>query len=282
MDDELVLHEIAEVDAGLEVEKINDSTSWLAFVKTPANRRRLGIIVLFGAAAQLAGNGVVQYFLVPVLRQVGITKPAQTAGINSGLSVWNWLCAIIGALLVERVGRRTLVLFSFAGMLICFTIVTGLSGGYASTKNPSLGLSIVPFIFLFMGFYSSALTPVPLLYIPEITPLSIRAKAVGLYLTCTNLFLAFNNFVNPIALAAIGWKYYFVYIGTLVAAGALFYFFCRETKNLSTEEAAMVYEDAETKAKALEASQAAEAQLHRIQRDANQDKLSLHEVENKA
>jgi MFS family permease len=201
LQDPLVLQQIVDIKAALDLEIIAKSSKWIDFVKTPGNRRRALIIISIALSTQLSGNGVVQYFLVPVLRQAGITLPAQTAGINGGLAVWNWFASMLGASLVERAGRRTLVLTSSAGMLACFIVITALSGGYAQTHHAALGISIVPFIFFFMAFYSVALTPLPYLYIPEISSLSMRAKSIALLITTTNICLAFNNFVNPIALA---------------------------------------------------------------------------------
>jgi MFS family permease len=120
MDDELVLFELREIKAGVEIDRISGSGGWLTFFKNPSMRRRLAIIVLIGTANQCSGNGIVNYYLVPILKQVGISKPAQTSGINGGLSVWSWFCAMGGAFLVDRIGRRKLFLISFAGMFVRF------------------------------------------------------------------------------------------------------------------------------------------------------------------
>jgi hypothetical protein len=53
---------------------------------------------------------------------------------------------------------------------------------------------------------------------------------------------AFNQFANPIALAAITWKYYAVYIGIDIIVLALIYFFFPETKNLTIEEVSLVFD----------------------------------------
>jgi MFS family permease len=86
-------------------------------------------------------------------------------------------------------------------MLGSFVLITALSGAYATQRHPSLGLAMVPFIFIFMGFYSIGLTPVPYLYVPEISSTSMRAKSMALYIAVNNVTIAFNSFVNPIALA---------------------------------------------------------------------------------
>ena len=53
---------------------------------------------------------------------------------------------------------------------------------------------------------------------------------------------AFNQFVNPIALAAITWKYYAVYIAIDCVYVVVIYFFFPETKKLSIEEISVVFD----------------------------------------
>lgn len=85
MDDELVIFELAEIKAQMELSNKSKETSWMTFINVASNRRRIGTIILIGLCTQLAGNGVVQYYLVPILKTVGITEAPQTAGINGGL-----------------------------------------------------------------------------------------------------------------------------------------------------------------------------------------------------
>ena len=64
-----------------------------------------------------------------------------------------------------------------------------------------------------------------------------------------------------VALAAITWKYYICYIVVQVIFLVLFYFFLRETRNLTTEEAAVVYDSAHVRDAALEAEKKLRAAL---------------------
>ena len=56
--------------------------------------------------------------------------------------------------------------------------------------------------------------------------------------------------MNPIALSAIGWKYYIVYCCWLVVEFVFVYVFIVETKGLSLEETAALF-DGEDAARAL-------------------------------
>ncbi|KAL8277863.1 hypothetical protein RQP46_009682 [Phenoliferia psychrophenolica] len=265
MDDPLVLMELKEIEAAVVTEELANTGSWLTFFKTPGGRRRLGIIIMIGTATQWAGNGIISYYLVPVLKQVGIVMPAQTAGINEALAISNFFFAIAGALNVERVGRRPLFLASLAGMIVFMSIMCGVSGGYAKTHHAATGIAIVPFIFAFMAAYSMALTPLPSLYVPETSPLALRAKSLALLSFSQNVAQAFNQFANPIALKAITWKYYIVYICVLCFYLVAFYFTIRETRGCTVEEAAVVYDSANHREAALASErkirQAAEASL---------------------
>jgi hypothetical protein len=52
----------------------------------------------------------------------------------------------------------------------------------------------------------------------------------------------FNTFVNPIALEAIGWKYYFLFIVVLVAMVFTVYFFYPETCGYTLEHMAVIFD----------------------------------------
>jgi H+/Cl- antiporter ClcA len=64
----------------------------------------------------------------------------------------------------------------------------------------------------------------------------------------------FNTFVNPIALNAIAWRYYIVFVVVLLAFGLTAYFFYPETKGYSLEQIAVIFdgEDAFVRAGTME------------------------------
>ena len=81
-------------------------------------------------------------------------------------------------------------------MLLFFTLQTICSARYATTKSETAAHAVIVFIFLFSS-YAIAFSPSPVPYTLEIHPYPLRAKG-----------FAVLNFVNPVALQNIGWKYY--------------------------------------------------------------------------
>lgn len=59
VEDELVQYEIVEIQRALEAENANKQVSYLDFLKTPANRRRLFVICVISIGTNWLGNGVV-------------------------------------------------------------------------------------------------------------------------------------------------------------------------------------------------------------------------------
>ena len=201
MNDPLVLLEMREITANIELDRAAPTAGWSAFFKTAGNRRRFFVIILIGTATQWIGNGIVSYFLVAILKQVGITQSSQTAGINGGISIWSWFVAMTGASLSNKFGRRSLFLTSLVGALISFIMITALSGSYATTGNSATGVAMIPFLFLFNAAYALAFTPIPLLYTPEISPFALRAKSASLLPLAQNCAQSFNQVSHMVTLA---------------------------------------------------------------------------------
>lgn len=82
-------------------------------------------------------------------------------------------------------------------------------------------------------------------YPAEIWPYQLRARGVALTQLSTASAIFFNIFVNPIALDAIGWKYYIVFAVILLIITVTIYFFYPETMGHSLEEMAIVFDGIE-------------------------------------
>lgn len=156
--DPLVIYQVVEIESTIAVEKESSSSaSYADMIKTPGNRHRLFISISLGIFAQWAGNGIVSYYLPLVLDSVGVTSVTNQTLISACLNVWNLLWAIAAANSVDRLGRRLLFLTSATTMLISFVIITGLSGSFAESGSSSVGLAVIPFLFVFFAGYDIAM-----------------------------------------------------------------------------------------------------------------------------
>ncbi|PYI10923.1 general substrate transporter [Aspergillus sclerotiicarbonarius CBS 121057] len=243
----LVQGQMAEIRAALDSEsKLAASASYLDMFKTPGNRRRLLISVSLAWFAQWGGVGVVAFYLTDVLKSVGITQANDQLVITACLQKWNLLCAVIAACFMNRVGKRPLFHASAIVMLASYILITGLSGSFAANDSRSVGIAVVPFLFVYYAGYSVALTPLLTAYPCEIWQFNLRSKGLSLTWISSSVFAVFNSLVNPIALEAIGWKYYFVFLVVLLVYGATEYFLYPETKGYSLEQIRTLFDGDET------------------------------------
>ena len=239
----LVAYEMEEIEQTIRLEReAAQSGSYMDMFKTKGNRHRLFISVTLGIFAQWNGNGVVGYYLPIILTNSGITSVTSQTLINGCLQIWNLICAVTAAILVDHLGRRFLFLFSSIGMFVCQVIISGLSGSYANTGNKSTGLAVVPFLFLFYGSYDVAFTPLVVSYPAEIWNFALRARGLAVALFSTYCAVFFNIFVNPIALESITWKYYIVYSVILIVIILTCYFTYPETRGHTLEEMALIFD----------------------------------------
>jgi MFS family permease len=138
-----VQYEYTEICAAIEEEEKSHRTEYMDFFRTSGNRHRLGVLLAIAWGQNWIGNGLISYYLSPILATIGITNPAQTTGINGGLQIWNLFFALLGSSMVERLGRRPLWLTSTAGMFVSNICIMGLSAGFAQTKDKVIGTAVM-------------------------------------------------------------------------------------------------------------------------------------------
>ncbi|GAQ44211.1 hypothetical protein AtubIFM56815_006903 [Aspergillus tubingensis] len=239
----LVAYEFSEITSTIQAEQeAHSSGSYMEMVKTPGNRWRLMISITLGLFAQWTGNGVISYYLSLILDSIGITTVRDQTLISACLQMWDLIFAILGAFLIDKLGRRPLFLSSAGIMFVSYVLVTALSGSFQSTNNSATGAAVIPFLFIYFSGYCIALTPFLTSYPCEIWPYRLRSRGLTVTWVATIIGMFFNTFVNPIALDAIGWRYYIVFIVVLVLFAVTAFFFYPETKGYSLEQVAVIFD----------------------------------------
>lgn len=239
----LVRFEVAEIQTALEQEKEQKAMKWSEFIRTPGNRRRLYILIFVGYITQWSGNGLTSYYLPKILDSINITSPETQLLINALISIFKVVCSIVCALLIDRVGRRGLILFGTITMFLVFVIwtITSALNQERNFEDKQLASTVVAMIFLFHLGYQP-LAAAAIVYVIESAPFSLRAKTSMIFQFCAYTASVFNNFVNPIAMDAIEWRYYIVYCVILASEIVITYFYLPETRGRGLEEIAEIFD----------------------------------------
>lgn len=177
-----------------------------------------------------------------IFTAVGITDPDTQLLINGCLNIYNFIIAIIAGLLCDKIGRRPLFIASTIGMFVFWVLQTVCFALYSETGNVTAAHTFIAMIFLFYAFYDIAFTPLIVTYTVEILPFALRAKGFTVFNFSLTLSLIFNQYINPIALSALGWKYYIVYVCWLAFEIGFIWVFLIETKNRTLEETAALFD----------------------------------------
>ena len=243
---DLIEYEMTEIQMAIEQEKLAAKTNYKDLFRTKANLKRMWIICWVAVFMQLSGNGLVSYYLSKVLASIGYTSTNEQLIINAGLMIYNLGVSVIQSFwLVPWVKKRVLLMkLSVGGMLLSYVIWTILSAKATQNdfQNKALGKAVLAFIFLYYFFYNLGLNGLPFTYATEILPYTIRAKGLSVFTLVQFIVMIYNGFVNPIAMDAIDWKYYIVYVCILAVEFVICFSFI-ETSGRTLEEVADVFGD---------------------------------------
>lgn len=86
--DPLVRLEYDEIVKGIEIEEANSQTHYTDYLKAN-NRSRLFLLVVIAIGTNWVGNGIVSYYLSPILNNIGIVSTIKQSELNFGLQLWN-------------------------------------------------------------------------------------------------------------------------------------------------------------------------------------------------
>jgi sugar porter (SP) family MFS transporter len=210
---------------------------------------RLGCNMAVSVFGQWAGNSVLSYYFGAVLDTCGFTDPVTQANITLINSSQQFFFAICGALLVDRIGRRPLLLFSFSGCCVIWfgmTVASAMfnqspqtvraSDGTWQHSNTAASWASLAMIFLFGTVYSIGITPLQALYPVEVLSFEARAKGMAFSYLAVNAAGLLNQFVWPVALLSIGWKTYIVFTAQDAVQALIIWLFLPETQGRTLEE----------------------------------------------
>ncbi|KAF1995058.1 hexose transporter [Amniculicola lignicola CBS 123094] len=237
IDDPVVQVQHREIMDTLQYEKDEGkSVSIRELFKTAGNRKRLLLAVSLGPLTMLTGSNVITFYFGDMLSQAGISDSNTQLQINVILSAWQLCVAFSGSLSAEKIGRKTLCLASLGLATIFLYMVGGLTAGFGTSSNKAGVYGTVTSIFLFLGAYSFGLTPLTVMYGPEVLSYSLRASGMGLFLVGSKSCGLLVTFAFPYGFAAIGWKMYMINASFNVLLWIFVVIYWVETKGHTLEE----------------------------------------------
>lgn len=181
---------------------------------------------------QISGINLITYY-APVIFQQSVGMPHNTALLLAGFNgVAYFLSSLVPICIIDRLGRRKLMLFAVAGQGACMAILAGT----VSNGSKAAGLVATVMLFLFNFFFAVGLLAIPWLLPAEYAPLAIRTKAAALATASNWIFTFLVVEITPISIGNIGYRTYIYFCIFNFCFLPLVWFFYPETRNLSLEQ----------------------------------------------
>lgn len=166
--------ELDEIRAASTREAVGSDATFRDLL-APQLRRVLGVGILVGVFQQVTGISSVLAYATVIFESTGPGAEVsfkQTAYVG----LVNLACTVIALLLIDRVGRRPLVLFGLAGMALCLGLAAHGFGAGQAASNPTL---VVAGLLGFVGCFAMSLGPIFWVVLSEIFPNRVRALAIS-------------------------------------------------------------------------------------------------------
>jgi MFS transporter, SP family, sugar:H+ symporter len=196
-DIEKEIREIKEVESQEEGGLQELSAPWV----------RPALVVAIGLAVfqQIIGINTIIYYAPTTLTQVGYGSAAAIYA-NLVIGAINVLMTLVAIRLIDRVGRKPLLLTGLVGMIASLTILGLSSLLLPQPSSPTDAAAIITLLCLAAFIISFAATWGPTVWVmlPEVLPLKIRGTAMGvaIFLHWLANFAVSQSF--PVLLASIG------------------------------------------------------------------------------
>lgn len=237
----------AEIDDNTSVKAVGGNCKknqgksvWRELLIKPRPAVRLILIAAVGIHFFEHATGVeaVVLYSPNIFKAAGVTSNDKILLATVGVGLTKAVFILIATFLLDKVGRRNLLLTSTGGMILA---LTSLAVSLTMVQRFgqlmwALSLSIVS-TYVFVAFFSIGLGPITWVYSSEIFPLRLRAQGASIGVAVNRIMnatvsMSFLSITKAITTGGT----FFVFAGIAVAAWWFFFFMLPETKGLPLEE----------------------------------------------
>jgi SP family arabinose:H+ symporter-like MFS transporter len=217
--------ELADIRAALQQERASASEGVFQW----KYRFPLFLAISLGAFNQLEGINAILYYLNPIFAAAGFSQiSSDQQAIAIGAT--NFLFTLVGMSLIDKAGRKTLLLIGAAGTTFC---LSGVAWLFATNSHPG---ALIWLLVTYIGFFALSQGAVIWVYIGEVFPNSVRAKGQGLGSGSHWIMNAIIAQAFPIVVHSMSTSAPFVFFAAMTALQFLVVLFVYpETKGLSLE-----------------------------------------------
>ncbi|KAF2658098.1 high affinity glucose transporter RGT2 [Lophiostoma macrostomum CBS 122681] len=262
IDSEFIQDELAEIIANHEYEmSIVPQTSYLGswmscfegkITSPSSNLRRTVTGILLQMMQQLTGINFIFYFGTVFFQQLGtISNPFLISLVTT---LVNMLSTPLSFILVEKIGRRTILIWG-AGSMVVMQFIVAIIGTTAGKDtpdhpaNPNATRAMIAFICLNIASFAVSWGPAAWIVIGEIFPLTIRSRGVGLSTSSNWFWNCIIAVITPYLVAdqahsaKLGSNVFFMWGGLCCISFIFAYFMVPETKGLTLEQVDKMLEE---------------------------------------
>ena len=191
-------------------------------------RYPLFLAISIGAFNQLAGINAILYYLNNIFAAAGFSQiSSDQQAIAIGAT--NFLFTIVGMSLIDKAGRKTLLLIGAAG---CSTCLAGVAWLFATKSHPG---ALLWLLVTFIAFFSVSQGAVIWVYIGEVFPTSVRSKGQGVGSASHWFMNAIIAQMFPVVVHSMSTATPFVFFAVMTAVQFVVLFVYPETKGQTLE-----------------------------------------------
>lgn len=226
----LVTEELPQMESTLLAEQKKEKMTFGELFKG-----KTGKIVLIGtiiaALQQITGINAVIMFSPEIFQASGSAKgDAVMQAMIVGLV--NFLMTIVALWLVDKKGRKTLLLWGAAGMILSLAYLT-----FEFAQSSQNGAGVLIALLVYISFFAASFAPVMWVIISEIYPNRIKGLAMSFSTAVSWLCTFLTVYFAPVIQGSLGLHYLFAIFGVFSIIAFVFVkFWIPETKGKSLEQ----------------------------------------------
>lgn len=159
-------------------ESIDDKPGGWHELLEPVVKAALLVGVGLAILQQVTGINTVIYYAPTIVQETGVNSSAGSIIAAIGVGIVNVGMTVVALRLLDRAGRRPLLMIGVAGMSISlFALGAAFIGGGGSTAASAIAIAS---LMLYVAAFAVSLGPIFWLLNAEIYPLGVRSKAAGI------------------------------------------------------------------------------------------------------